>query len=588
MRGPRRRWVAAAPGPRGRHLPHASPTSTPSARASGTRSTPTARSPGPPACPTSSCTAPRRSPSRSPRRCGRARAAPRRRYARSAAASARWCACPRGSWCAVDASRADARGNRDPLRGARSTTAAALRDGADRAGRVDAREEPMTKLERVQAALKRAAHRSAALRLLAPFPRRGPQSGRRWPSPPCASTSATGRTSSRSRRPAATRWRTGAAWRATRSRPDGHRPCARHAVNAPEDWKKIRPGRAWSRRDGPAHLETILRCVVDRRADCSTMPTVFSPLSLARKLSGDRLNYDLKENPQAVTDALEAITETILAFAEACFREGAEGIFYSSRRPAPTSTPRRSTAASASRTTGAFSTRCGRSPSSPSCTATASDLMFDRLATLPAHAWNWDDRRRRAVAPRSRRQRARRGDRRARPVGGAPGRAPGAAQRRGAGRARPDRGRGLILGAGCVLPVGSVSDATVVSLVALLGERAEARLPPAAYHVPVAAAASPSRLLLAAVRPSRRRGGRRRGDPLVLSLAGRRQRAAPRCGARGDGPRAAGGNAGARRGRRAKLHPAIDYEPGCRVGVVLAAPELGRWTAYCHLTRTLV
>src|SRR4029077_7734697 len=43
----------------------------------------------------------------------------------------------------------------------------------------------------------------------------------------------------------------------------------------------------------------------------------------------DRLNYDLKENPQAVTDALEAITETILAFAEACFREGTEGFFYS-------------------------------------------------------------------------------------------------------------------------------------------------------------------------------------------------------------------------------------------------------------------
>src|ERR1700738_2844707 len=59
------------------------------------------------------------------------------------------------------------------------------------------------------------------------------------------------------------------------------------------------------------------------------MPNVFHPLSLARKLSGDRLNYDLKENPQAVTDALEAITETTLAFAEACFREGTEGFFYS-------------------------------------------------------------------------------------------------------------------------------------------------------------------------------------------------------------------------------------------------------------------
>ena len=99
---------------------------------------------------------------------------------------------------------------------------------------------------------------------------------------------------------------------------DGHRPCARHAVTSFDDWKKIRPLRLESTGWG-AHLETILRCVVDRRADCSTLPTIFSPLSLARKLSGERLNYDLKENPQAVSDALEAITETILTFADACF-----------------------------------------------------------------------------------------------------------------------------------------------------------------------------------------------------------------------------------------------------------------------------
>ena len=110
--------------------------------------------------------------------------------------------------------------------------------------------------------------------------------------------------------------------------PDGHRPCLRHAVNAPEDWKKIRPV-AMESTGWASHIESVIRCVVDRRADCSVVPTVFSPLSLARKLSGDRLAYDLKENTRLVEDALVAITETILAFMEACFREGAEGIFYS-------------------------------------------------------------------------------------------------------------------------------------------------------------------------------------------------------------------------------------------------------------------
>ena len=220
--------------------------------------------------------------------------------------------------------------------------------------------------------------------------------------------------------------------------PDGHRPCARHAVTSFDDWKKIRPLRLESTGWG-AHLETILRCVVDRRADCSTLPTIFSPLSLARKLSGERLNYDLKENPQAVTDALEAITETILTFADACFLEGAEGIFYSVM------------AASTDLHTEDEYRRFGEPYDRrilehvrPKSKLTVlhchgSNLMFDVLAALPAHAWNWDDRRAGPSLRDAQRQRARRGDRRARPMGRAPGRDAGCRERRGAGCARPDR-----------------------------------------------------------------------------------------------------------------------------------------------------
>ena len=32
----------------------------------------------------------------------------------------------------------------------------------------------------------------------------------------------------------------------------------------------------------------------------------------------------------------------------------------------------------------------------------------------------------------------------------------------------------------------------------------------------------------------------------------------------------------------------IDFEPGCGVGVILAHPAFKHWTAYCHMTRTLV
>ena len=249
--------------------------------------------------------------------------------------------------------------------------------------------------------------------------------------------------------------------------PDGHRPCLRHAVNAPEDWKKIRPvpmeSTGWA-----SHLETIIRCVVDRRADASAIPTVFSPLSLARKLAGDRLNYDLKENTRLVEDALEAITDTILAFMEACFREGAEGIFYSVQ------------AASHALHTEAEYARFGepydrrileavREPSRLTVLHCHGErLMFDRLAALPADVWNWDDRR---AGPSLAEGKAL--------VSGAVqgGLNQGTTLKDGTG---PDaqaeaqdamaqvEGTGLILGAGCVL-LSQHADATLIDLVQSLG-----------------------------------------------------------------------------------------------------------------------
>jgi uroporphyrinogen decarboxylase len=174
--------------------------------------------------------------------------------------------------------------------------------------------------------------------------------------------------------------------------PDGHRPCLRHAVNAIEDWRKIRPV-AMESTGWASHIESIIRCAADRRADCSVIPTVFSPLSLARKLSGDRLNDDLKENAPLVEDALVAITETILAFMEACFREGAEGIFYSVQAASHTF----HTDEEYARFGESYDRRILKTVREHSRLTVlhchGERLMFERLASLPADVWNWDDRR---------------------------------------------------------------------------------------------------------------------------------------------------------------------------------------------------
>ena len=260
--------------------------------------------------------------------------------------------------------------------------------------------------------------------------------------------------------------------------PDGHRPCARHGINAPEDWKRVRPVDIPSSGWG-THLESVLRCAVDRRADGPVMPTVFSPLSLARKLAGDRLKYDLVENTQTVVDALEAITETILAFAEACFKEGAEGFFYSIQ------------AASADFHTEEEYARFGEpydrrilEAVGPRSALTVlhchgERLMFDRLSELPADAWNWDDRRAGPTLAEGK----------AMVRGGVIGGlnqwttlkdgSPPDARAEAQDAIAQCEGTGLILGAGCVLLSGH-SDATLVELVKSLGGEVKlAGIPPA-------------------------------------------------------------------------------------------------------------
>ena len=172
--------------------------------------------------------------------------------------------------------------------------------------------------------------------------------------------------------------------------PDGHRPCASHAVNAGSDWCKIKPLDITASSYGQ-HLETVVRVIVDKRTDAPVLPTVFSPLSLARKLSGDRLKQDLAERPGAVVEALEAITETLMRFVALCLDEEAGGIFYAIQA----ASHRFHTEEEYARFGEPYDRRILEAAVGRGLVivhAHGHDLMFDRVAALPGHAWNWDDR----------------------------------------------------------------------------------------------------------------------------------------------------------------------------------------------------
>ena len=252
-------------------------------------------------------------------------------------------------------------------------------------------------------------------------------------------------------------------------RPDGHRPCASCAVQRPEDWKKIRPLDPASAAGWTQHLETIIRMGFDKRiGDAPVVPTLFSPLSLARKLSGERLAQDLRDHPGLVTDALEAITETLVRFADVTLTEGVSGIFYSIQAASRSLYSEEQYAEFGE----PYDHRVLESVRGRSALTIVhchgDQLMFDRLARLPGHAWNWDDR---ATPPSLAEGRAQ-----------VPGAVigglnqwktlrdgtPEAAVAEAQDAVTQTEGLGLIVGPGCVLPM-ETPDPNVAAVIKALG-----------------------------------------------------------------------------------------------------------------------
>ena len=252
-------------------------------------------------------------------------------------------------------------------------------------------------------------------------------------------------------------------------RPDGHRACASCAVTSAEDWRRIRPLDPTSAEGYTQQIETIIRMGFDRRiGDAIVMPTLFSPLSLAHKLAVGRLGADLREHPDLVRGALEAITDTLIRFADAALGEGVTGIFYSIQAAS-----RSVHAEDVYATFGEPYDRAilesvaGRSLLTIiHCHGDA--LMFDRLARLPGHAWNWDDRR---TAPTL-------GEGRGKVAGAVIGGldqwatlrdgTPEAAVAQARDAVAQTGGTGLIVGPGCVLPMNTPHD-NVAAVVRALG-----------------------------------------------------------------------------------------------------------------------
>jgi uroporphyrinogen decarboxylase len=177
--------------------------------------------------------------------------------------------------------------------------------------------------------------------------------------------------------------------------PNGAKQCTEHAVKRPEDWARIKPLDPGAGALG-RELEALRLIVAGKTDDVPVLHTVFSPLTIGRKLAGDRLGDDLRKHPEAVAAALEAITQTLIRYGAAVMEAGADGVFFATQTASAEVMSRHDTTRfdlpHARRVLESLS---GRSPFTPFTLLHihGKAIYFDELtSSLPVHAVNWHDR----------------------------------------------------------------------------------------------------------------------------------------------------------------------------------------------------
>src|SRR5207249_1332599 len=129
-----------------------------------------------------------------------------------------------------------------------------------------------------------------------------------------------------------------------------------------------------------------------RHDDAPVLHTVFTPLTIAKKLAGDRLRDDLRAAPAAVEGALETITRTMTRYANAALDAGADGLFVATQ----TATREALAAEALARFELPYTRRLVEAVAGRATLTLlhihGREIAFDELAALPVHAINWHDR----------------------------------------------------------------------------------------------------------------------------------------------------------------------------------------------------
>jgi uroporphyrinogen decarboxylase len=139
-------------------------------------------------------------------------------------------------------------------------------------------------------------------------------------------------------------------------------------------------------------VDAIRLAAGDLETSVPILQTVFSPLTTARKLAGDRVFADLRCRPDVFKQGLQIIAETTARFALESLRAGAHGIFFATQ-----CATYRLLSETEYREFGQAYDRTVLDAVRPEAEfillhAHGYDLMFDLLVDYEPHALNWHDR----------------------------------------------------------------------------------------------------------------------------------------------------------------------------------------------------
>ena len=173
--------------------------------------------------------------------------------------------------------------------------------------------------------------------------------------------------------------------------PNGAKTCTAHAVTATADWARLKaldPGGGALGRE----LEALRLVVRGRGDDAPALHTIFSPLTIARKLAGDRLDADLAAAPDAVEAALAVIEATVVRYAAAAVEAGADGFFFATQHASREAITERVFQRYELPALRRILERLVASGGLTMLHLHGKDIYFDACAGLPAPILNWHDR----------------------------------------------------------------------------------------------------------------------------------------------------------------------------------------------------